>query len=131
MDYATIGWTNIFIVAVLVSPFVLTRLNKSLFNHKNKKLQSAIKFLRKLHKPFGFVLLIISAIHGWLALGSLRLHTGTILYATFFISGLLGIGFHKTKNKNLFTWHRRLVWVSVALLAVHLLMPGAVYQLMN
>lgn len=131
MNYALLGWLNVILVAILLSPFILTRLNRSFIKTKNPTFQSTVKFLRKLHKPLGAALLLVTLIHGWMALGGLRLHTGTLLFLSFLVAGLLGFAFHATKKPALFKWHRRILWLSTALSALHLLFPGAIYYLFN
>ncbi len=129
--YSFLGWLNVIVFGVLVAPYVLKFLNKNYIKSGNSKIKNIIKFLRKLHKPLGISLAIIALVHGYLALGSLRLHTGSILYVSIIITSVLGGSFYKLKKKTLFTWHKRFALISLIILMIHLLYPNAIYYLLN
>ncbi|MBE0600760.1 MAG: hypothetical protein IH607_03170 [Firmicutes bacterium] len=76
-------------------------------------------------------ILVIMAIHGYLALGALRLHTGTIAGIFLLITVILGGLFFFTKKKKAFVWHKRFVAILLLFIAIHLLFPSAVYYLLN
>lgn len=127
--YAILGWVNVGLVAVMLLPFALRVLSG-----KGKKSAAYIKtskFLRTLHKPLGVVLLVSAAVHGFLALGVLRLHTGTIAGALLLITVALGAVFFTSRKKGVFAWHKTAALVFVILLLVHLIAPSAVYSLLG
>ncbi|MGC6175558.1 hypothetical protein [Lacrimispora sp. 38-1] len=45
-------------------------------------------WIRKFHKPAGVGLAALSLIHGYLALGTIRLHTGTLVPGALYYIGL-------------------------------------------
>ncbi|MDF2616725.1 MAG: hypothetical protein K0Q47_1380, partial [Sedimentibacter sp.] len=53
-------------------------------------LKKTVTYLAKAHKYFGFVLLITAFVHGYMALGTIRLHTGVILWVWVLIQVILG-----------------------------------------
>lgn len=131
MTYSSLGWLVVIIIAILLVPYVLNYLNKKVFKTKNTNYRKAIKFFRSLHKPLGLAILIIAPIHGYMALGGFKLHTGTLLYLSILATAGLGGSFHKTKKKVFFTWHRRMAFVTVAMFLIHFFAPSAIYYLLN
>lgn len=129
--YSVLGWLNVVILGVILSPFALNFLNRRLFKTQNKIFRDTVKFLRRLHKPFGVAMAVLALVHGYLALGGIRIHTGSLLYASIFMTALLGGSFYRLKKRTLFIWHRRMALVSFLLLLLHLLYPSALYYLLN
>lgn len=129
--YSVLGWLNAGILGVLLSPFLLNFLNKHIFKTKSKGFRDLVKLLRRFHKPLGITLAILAPIHGYMALGGFRLHTGTLLYLSAFITAALGGSFYKLKKRGLFQWHKRMAAVTVLLLMLHILFPSALWYLMN
>ena len=132
MTYKNLGWLNLVIIGVLITPFLLNFLNKNFFKTKNHFYKKIIVFFRKIHKPLGIALLIIPLIHGYMALGTLfRLHTGTLLYISIFITASMGGIFYKLKKKEFFLWHKRMAFITVILFLIHFYFPGALYYLLK
>lgn len=129
--YSVLGWANAIVLGVLLSPFVLGLLNKHIFKTRSKGFRNLVKLLRSFHKSLGLALAVLAPIHGYMALGGFRLHTGSLLYLSAFITAALGGSFYRLKKKELFKWHKRMAAVTVILLAAHLLFPGALRFLMN
>jgi hypothetical protein len=130
MLYSVLGFTNIALLAVMTSPFWLRFLNERFFHKKGGSYAKAIKILRALHRPLGAVIIVIAAIHGYLALGTIRLHTGVLVFLALLVTATLGGSFFLFKKKPLFLWHRRMVLVVLLLLLIHLLFPNALYYLL-
>jgi cytochrome b561 len=129
--YSVLGWLNVVVLGVILSPYVLGFLNKKVFKTQSKGFRSTMKFLRRLHKPLGIAMAVLALVHGYLALGGFRLHTGSLLYLSIFITALLGGSFYKLKKRALFTWHKRMALVSFLLLLLHLFYPSALYYILN
>lgn len=129
--YALLGWINVALFVTLLLPYLLRKLNQLAFGNKNKTIPVFLKQLRKVHKPLGVVLLISAAVHGYMALGAIRLHTGTVLFISLFFTAMLGGMFYRYKKKKLFFYHRALIALSAALLLVHLFFSSLIYQLFN
>lgn len=129
MNYALLGRLSLITLLLVLTPYVLSSLNKKFFKTKNKTFFKVLKFFRKLHKPLGIVLIILGVSHGYMALESLSLHTGTLFYSSILITGILGGSFYRLKKRELFIWHKRIAVVTVVLLLLHLFFPDAINYL--
>ncbi|WP_051188407.1 hypothetical protein [Proteocatella sphenisci] len=123
--YSILGWLNAVLLTLMVMPFALIRANKMIFKGKNKNIQSLTRMLRKIHKQMGFVLVVTGIVHGYLALGGLRLHTGTLLYLSLLLTGTMGLLFYLKKKKIFLQLHRYFAALVIMLLALHLIFPSA------
>lgn len=129
--YGILGWLNVSLLAVMTAPYWLRFLNNHTLRLKGGVYGKAIKALRTIHKPLGAAIVLIALIHGFLALGALRVHTGSILWLLLFLTAIIGTAFFFTKKKGLFAWHKRMALVVIVFLLVHLLFPSAVYTLFH
>lgn len=129
MNYRLLGYISLVLLALATAPWWVRQLNAWTFKIKGKGFANLMKFLRKLHKAAGALLGVIALWHGFSALGTLRLHTGLLAYLAFVLTVVLGIIHWRKKDKRVFKGHKAMVVVSAALLALHLLWPGAVWQL--
>ena len=120
---------NITLIAVMTGPVWLRFLNKHTLRLKGGAYARTIKILRAVHKPLGVLILVVALIHGYLALGALRLHTGALVWLAIAVAAALGLSFYLFKKRPLFLWHRRMVVAALALLLVHLLFPSALFYL--
>lgn len=128
--YVFLGWLNVFLFVVMTAPFWLRFLNTHLLHMEKGTYFKVIKVLRAVHKPLGGVILAIALVHGYLALGGFRLHTGTLLWIATAVTAALGLSFYLFKKKALFVWHKRMALIVVCLVLVHLVFPSAVYYLL-
>lgn len=129
--YKTLGIISLILVVLITAPYWLRLLNSLTLKTKDKRFFGLLKFLRKLHKPMGLLLAAIAVWHGYLAWGSLRPHTGMLAFLGFFITVILGGIHYKAKSKKIFKAHKVMALVSAALLALHLLWPGALWYLLR
>jgi hypothetical protein len=129
--YSILGWLNVVILGVLVTPYVLNFANRKFLKFKNKSLKNIVKVFRKFHKPLGLTLAVVAIVHGYLALGSLRIHTGSLLYLSVIITAAFGGSFYKLKKRVLFKMHKIFAGISILLLLLHLFYPSAIYYLLN
>ena len=127
--YATLGWINVALLAVMLLPYLLRLMGSRIFHWKGKGYIKTLKGLRTLHKPLGAVLVISVVAHGVMALGAWRLHTGMILGGVLVITATLGLSFYISKKKELFAWHKRSMAVVVVMVLIHLIFPSAIYTL--
>jgi hypothetical protein len=127
--YVFLGWFNVAGIVVMTAPFWLRILNKHIFKWRSPRYAALVKALRTLHKPLGIAIVCSAFIHGLLALGSLRLHTGTLLGALVVVTAGLGVCLYFLKKKGLLTWHRRMALLTFVLILVHLIFPSAVYRI--
>ncbi|NCB41550.1 MAG: hypothetical protein EOM59_02915 [Clostridia bacterium] len=128
--YVIMGWLGVLAFMVMTSPFWLRFINDRTLHLKGGTYGKALKLSRKIHKPLGVGFVAFSLVHGRLALGSFRLHTGTLLWLSLFITAGLGILYYSQKKKDLFVWHRRMALVVLFLLLIHLIFPMALYYLL-
>lgn len=127
--YIFMGWLIVTILLIMTAPFYLRILNKHVFHTKSEAFSRIVKIFRSLHKPFGLGLLLAGFVHGYLALGTIKLHTGLLLWTSLFVTASLGAAFFKSKKKFFFTWHKRLVLLVICMVILHLLFPSAIYYL--
>lgn len=121
--YKVLGFLNIALLVIVLSPYCVRKLNQWFIHSQKPGFTKLMKVLRTLHKPAAAALLISIVVHGWLALGRLQLHTGTVAAASFFVTALFGLLFYLLHKKGLLQWHRALALTSVLLVGVHLLFP--------
>ncbi|HML48402.1 MAG TPA: hypothetical protein PKE04_16790 [Clostridia bacterium] len=129
MLYQILGWLNVALLATITAPYWVRRLGQWLFPGKRAAIAKWIKPLRALHKPLGIAFAVLALIHGILALGALRLHTGSLVWILVLATATLGILFYRKKKAPLFRWHKRLALATVFLLLLHLIFPSALYYL--
>jgi len=129
--YKIFGWLNVFFIFIMLFPIVFRSLNNRYFKERQGSFLRFISSMRKLHKPLGYVLFVSAVTHGFLALGSLRLHTGTILGIIVVITSIFGMVFYAVKNKWVVNIHKAFAYILIFLLLIHLILPSAVYYLLG
>ncbi len=127
--YAVFGWINVVLVALMILPFAMQNMNKMLFKKKSGTYVNVTKFFRKSHRYIGILLLVSIAVHGFLAMGAIRFHTGTVLGALFLGAALFGVIFILAKKKWAFKTHKALAIAFTVFMLVHLLVPSAIYYI--
>ncbi len=128
--FQVLGWVNVALLVILYIPYVGTRMNRLWFGGKNESLKSIVRTLRMLHKPAGFALVLVALYHGYLALGRVMLHTGTVLFVFAAITATLGFAFWRIKDKKIFQSHKFFALITGVLFLLHWLAPGALRGLM-
>ena len=128
--YAVIGWLNIAFFFVMTAPLWLRIINARTLKLKGGAYARLIKLLRQIHKPLGVLILLLALVHGYLALGALRLHSGSLVWLATAAAASLGLTYFFLKKKALLLWHRRMVLVILFFVLVHLLFPGVLYYLL-
>lgn len=127
--YEVLGIISAALFVMVMLPFLLRHFNRIFFNGKNRMIARWRMWFRKIHKPAGFGLAVISLVHGYLALGSIRLHTGTLAWLVSIFAVILGILFSIKKKAVYLVWHRRAALLAILFIALHLLVPGALYYI--
>jgi len=127
--YHILGIVSVVLFITVTSPYWLRRLNQWFFHQKGGALMKWIKGLRVIHKPLGILLALMALFHGYLALGSLRLHTGSITWIMLLITVILGGWFYRKKKAAIFAWHKRAALTAAILMLIHLLIPNALYYI--
>lgn len=121
--YKILGVANIVLIVAVTSQYWTRKLNQCFFHRKSAGAAKLRKVLHTCHKPTAVLLLISIFVHGWLAMGALTLHTGTVAAVSFLLTALLGLLFWRLHKKEMLQWHRALALVSILLVVVHLLFP--------
>lgn len=127
--YEVLGILSAVLFTIIMMPFLLKHFNRVIYKGKNRMITSWRMRFRKVHKPGGFGLAAISLIHGYLALGAIRLHTGTLAYIVCIAAVILGVLFSIKKKAVFLVWHRRAALLAILFIALHLLAPGALYYI--
>nr|WP_314459238.1 hypothetical protein [uncultured Clostridium sp.] len=127
--YEVLGIISAVLFVIVMMPFLLRHFNRIFFKGKNRMIASWRMWFRKIHKPAGCGLAVISLVHGYLALGSIRLHTGTLAWIVSIAAVILGVFFSIKKKAVYLVWHRRAALLAILFIALHLLVPGALYYI--
>lgn len=129
--YKILGWINAILLVLIIAQFILNYTNRNFIKTDNKTFKKIQKLFKLIHKPLGITLAILGLIHGYMALGGFRLHTGSLLYLSLFITAILGGSFYKLRKKVFFLWHKIIAALTVLLLMVHIFFPDAIWYLLN
>jgi hypothetical protein len=129
--YSILGWVNATLLVLILIQFILNYSNRKFIKTDNVTFKKVQKLFKTIHKPLGIALAILGPIHGYLALGGLRLHTGSLLYLSLIITAILGGTFYRLRKKVFFLWHKRFAALTVLLLLVHLIFPDALWYIFN
>lgn len=116
-----LGFINLILLILLLSPFAFRRKNKYLFKNENKILKKLTAILSKYHMYFGFILLVTAFLHGYMALGAIRIHSGYILWLWILIQVSLGVYFKKKKKPKVLKIHRVIGVSTLLFLLIHLI----------
>ncbi len=79
--------------------------------------------MRKLHKPMAMILVATGLIHGWIAIGTIRVHTGYLLWFSIVLNLMLYVYGKAFKKPKWIKFHRTMAGVIVCLLILHLWKP--------
>jgi len=129
--FRVVGLVTAILLVLVTSPYWVRQLNRRALHLPAQKIGPLLKKLRLIHKPLGLTLILIAAVHGYMALGSIRLHTGALAWLAFAVTAGLGIAFYRRKKPPLFKWHKRAALISALLVLLHLLFPSALYYLLR
>ncbi len=129
--YSILGWVNAILLVLILLQFLLNYSNRKFFKTDNVTFKKVQKLFKTIHKPLGITLAILGPIHGILALGGFRPHTGSLLYLSLMITAILGGSFYRLRKRVFFLWHKRFAALTVLLLVVHLIFPDALWYIFN
>jgi Ni,Fe-hydrogenase I cytochrome b subunit len=115
-----LGWFNVVLAASALLLFFLRRINKYFYQYKHPGLRKTATIISKFHPYIGFTLLFTSLIHGYMALGTVRLHTGSIAWLLLFFLMLTATLGRKYKPKHWIKGHRILAGLFVLSILVHI-----------
>ena len=84
-----LGYLNLILILVMTSMYVVKQL--AMTRGRSKIWAPIYQRMRKIHPALGIVVISIGMIHGSLALGTLRMHTGLLLVMTLVLAGLVAL----------------------------------------
>ncbi|MDO5062298.1 MAG: hypothetical protein Q4D77_03920 [Peptostreptococcaceae bacterium] len=128
--YSALGYLSSALLGLLILPAVLRIANKKLLKN-DPNVKSVVRSLKKVHPLLGGLLAVIAIVHGYLALGGLRLHTGSLVYGAILIAICFGGAFSAKKKKVFLTLHKSFVLLALVMWSVHILFPSALYYLLQ
>lgn len=119
--YKYLGWVNIGLLTLIISHFILRRINKYGFGNKNKFLRKISIFMSKIHPYLTGVLVITAFLHGYNLAGGIRLHSGYIAFLVILMQAIFGVLVKYRKKKPILITHRIIGIALVASVITHVL----------
>ena len=134
---STLGWLNVILLILVAQIYTLKKIMIAISASESKKIKDTItvvpwrkvyKFWRMLHPFMGLLTLVIGSYHGYLALGGLRLHTGSLVLTNLFLLAIVGgILFKSISFKNRMRFiHRSLALLLIATFLIHYFWPALI-----
>ncbi|WP_026477166.1 hypothetical protein [Alkaliphilus transvaalensis] len=111
------GWLNLLLILIMASISPLKKLGT-----KNIKARKCYQKMRAIHPIMGILIIIIGLLHGYLALGTIKLHTGSLIVINLVLLALIAIIGPKVKQLRR-RWrdiHKGLGFLLVVFLILHL-----------
>jgi cytochrome b561 len=120
--YEILGWINAILLLFMATMFPIRYLIK---NKHNKNVIPIYRVFRKLHPLVGILIIVIGMIHGYLALGRFKIHSGSILITAIVISAIIAYSKDKIKylKRNWRNIHKILGILIIFLFVMHLTFP--------
>lgn len=120
--FRSLGWVNIGLLVLVITHFLLRRINKYTLGNKNKFLKKASKFMSNIHPYISGLLLISAFLHGYNLVGGIRLHSGFIAFSVILLQMILGVIVKKTFKKPILYIHRFTGIAIVVTVIVHVVL---------
>lgn len=86
--YAFLGWVN---VALIASMGLILPLRAQYLKTKDKKTLALYQRVRKGHPVVGGAIILLGLVHGYMSLGAIRLHTGTLIVLVLALMALVAL----------------------------------------
>lgn len=117
-----LGWVNISLLLLIITHFILRRINKYGFNNKSKQLRRTAVFMSKIHPYIVGLLLVTAFLHGYNLAGGIRLHSGFIAFAVILIQSGFGVLVKYVKKKPVLIVHRITGLLLVISVLIHVIL---------
>lgn len=117
-----LGWVNITLLVLIITHFILRRVNKYGFKNKNKLLRRISIFMSKIHPYITGLLLISAFFHGYNLAGGIRFHSGYIAFAAILLQACFGALVKFKKKKSILITHRIIGLILVASVLAHVVL---------
>lgn len=114
------GWINVVLALFMGSIYPLKQQIKNY-----KKLAPVYRKMRIIHPVTGVVMILVGLFHGYMALGSIRIHSGSLILIILILMGLTALAGTRIKafRKNWRIVHRLLAVLLFASVLAHLIWP--------
>ncbi|HHU49670.1 MAG TPA: hypothetical protein GXZ37_08130 [Clostridiales bacterium] len=99
---------------------MLRRYRRYILKKPGKKLDAILKPLSKIHPFIGVTLMITGFLHGYMALGSIRLHTGYLTWFLVLVLFAIRIWGSLSKDRYWLVLHRAIALLLVVSLLLHI-----------
>lgn len=117
MTYKVFAWISVVLMFYNFSLFPLRRLLKNV-----KPARSFLRYMSKTHRFTGIGLVVTGITHGYLALGSITLHTGLVLWLGVVLLFMYYL-FRKILKKRWLIFHRYTDLLVIVLFFIHFFFP--------
>ena len=117
-----LGWVNIALLVLVISHFILRRVNKYGFKNKGKLLRRIATSMSKVHPYIVGLLLVTAFLHGYNLAGGIRLHSGFIAFAVILLQSGFGILVKYVKKKPVLIIHRITGLLLVVSVFIHVIL---------
>lgn len=114
-----LGWVNISLLVLIITHFILRRINKVAFKNKSRFLRKFSTKMSKIHPYITGLLLISAFLHGYNLAGGIRFHSGYIAFAAILLQSIFGVLVTLKKKKPILIAHRIIGLLLVASVIVH------------
>lgn len=121
--YKYLGWVNIGLLTLIITHFILRRINKIGFRNKNKALRKSALFMSKIHPYLTGLLLVTAFLHGYNLAGGIRFHSGYIAFLAILAQAIAGslVKLMK-KKKTILVIHRITGIILTAAVIIHVIL---------
>lgn len=116
-----LGWVNIGLLVLIISHFVLRRVNKLALANKNKVLRKVSTTMSKIHPYLTGLLLVSAFLHGFNLAGGIRFHSGYIAFLAILLQSFFGTLVKITKKKPILITHRIIGLLLITAVITHVL----------
>ena len=120
------GWMNLVLVVVMgiiypVKKYATAMLQK-VGKEKSKGSMKLYQLIRQIHPILGTIIVLLGLLHGYLAIGTMRLHTGLLIVIMIMLMGIVAIFGPKLKvlRKKWRTLHRSMGLFLFIFVIIHL-----------
>ena len=119
--WKNLGWVNIGLLILVITHFILRRVNKFAFYNKNQFLRKVSSFMAKIHPYLTGFLLLSAFLHGFNLAGGIRFHSGYIAFAAILLQGIFGTLVKFKKKKPILVAHRIFGIILIISVIVHVI----------
>ncbi len=121
-----LGWLNLFLIIIMSAIYPVKKLQVSMIKRKGKeqakKYTTIYKKISTLHPILGIIIIVVGVVHGFLALGEFRLHTGSLIIVNLVLMAVTAIIGPKIKGlrKKWRNLHQGLALLLFVFIVIHL-----------